>query len=349
MPNGPDGNRAGHDEAGSTLSPLERLVAAKQAEKAALRKRDSRALAALAVVAVLVVGGGVFGLVRADPSLFRLHAAAKTPAPKGSLAVTTRGPVITTGAPVSPFAGSPARDWADGAAGITIPAARAHGPFTSAQVRSAYERTRKILIAENLDPATLRGGAPSAFADLLIKQERTQFLDGLHTRTLAKDGTVQNTRTWVSSFAPGSAAFLTSVIKVHGTMNAGTARVSGTEVLRITFSYLFVYAVEQPGVPSNWTRVVQQRYGDMEFAQWDDPGGTLEPFVQVQGGPAPALCGERDGYIHVQFPNSPDSGPSPSGTPVNPYSPSPVPTSPVPTGPASPASSGDACQAITGT
>jgi hypothetical protein len=71
-------------------------------------------------------------------------------------------------------------------------------------VRSAYETTRKLLIAANLDWPTLHGSAPTALAGLLTQQQRAQFLSGLHTTALNKDGTEQNTRTWVSSFAPGS-------------------------------------------------------------------------------------------------------------------------------------------------
>jgi hypothetical protein len=305
------------------LSPLERLVAAKQAEKLAQRKRDSRVLGVLLVVAVVLVGGGVFGLVRADPSLFHKSSARTTPsvlaAPKASLA-TTRSPLTVNGPPADPFAGSSADGWADGTAGIVIPAARAHGPYTAAEVRSAYDTTRKLLIAENLDPATLRGGAPTAFADLLTSQQRTQFLAGLHTTALDKNGAEENTRTWVTSFAPGSARFLTTVIKVHGTMSAGTATDSGTAVLRITFDYLFAYAVEPPSVPADWMRIVQQRYGYVDFAQWDDPGGPLEPWLIVQGGPAGGQCGERDGYIHPQYPNGPPPSVQPSGSPENPYS-----------------------------
>ena len=51
------------------LTPLERLVAARQAEQRVQRKRDSRVLAVLALVAILVVGGGVLAWVRfAAPS-----------------------------------------------------------------------------------------------------------------------------------------------------------------------------------------------------------------------------------------------------------------------------------------
>lgn len=307
-------------------SPLERLVAARQAEKQAQRKRDSRVLALLALVLVVLFGGGAFALVRADPSwlhrgLVRPTASARTPGPTPTASLATPlSPLNVNAPPVDPFAGTPADGWADGAAGITIPAARAHGPYTKAEVRSAYETTRKLLIAANLDWPTLHGGAPTALADLLTQQQRTQFLSGLHTTALNKDGTEQNTRTWVSSFAPGSTKFVTTVIRVHGTMSASTATDSGVAVLRITVDYLFVYAVEPPHDPADWMRIVQQAYGSVDFAQWDDPGGPLEPWYSVGSETAGDRCGSRDGYIHPDFPQGPPDSVQPSGTPRDPYS-----------------------------
>jgi hypothetical protein len=328
-------------------SGLERLLAASQLEKRAQRKRDSRVLAVLLVVIVVVAGGGVFALVRFAPASWR-HLASTRPAPSParptpsstlptvlSSAGSLLRPVTANGPPADPFAGSPSDHWADGAAGIVIPAARAHGPYTAAQVKAAYETTRKLLIAANLNWPTLRGGPPTALADLLIKQERTQFLAGLRTTALAKDGTEENTRTEVTSFAPGSTTFVTTVVKVHGTMSAGTATDSGTEVLRITFDYLFVFAVEPPGQPANWERVVEQHYGSVVFTQWDDPGGPLEPWFSSGFFAAGAKCGERDGYIHPDYPQSASSGPTPSGAPKDPY--------------ALATSGPNGCQAITGT
>jgi hypothetical protein len=307
-------------------SPLERLVAARQAEKAAQRKKDTRVLAVLITVAALVAGGGVFAWLRLVPPSRPHHraivraAAPVTPTADVKLTTMPLSPMAANEPPADPFAGSPAEHWANGVAGITIPPARAHGPYTAAQVRAAYETTRKLLIAANLNWPTLRGGPPTAFADLLTRQQRAQFLAGLRTRALAKDGTAQNTRTWVTSFAPGSTTFVTTVIKVHGRMSAGTATVSGTEVLRITFSYLFAYAVEPPGDPADWMRIVQRQYGSVDFAPWDDPGGPLEPWASVGGGAAGGLCGERDGYIHPDYPHGPPQSVTPSGTPQDPYS-----------------------------
>lgn len=304
-------------------SPLERLVAARETQKRAQRKRDSRVLALLLLALVVLVGGGVFALVRVDPSwlhrAFGPTASSARPTPKVPLAVPLSS-VSAAGLPADPFGGTPAQGWADGAAGITIPAARAHGPFTAAQVRSAYQMTRKLLIAGNLDWPTLRGGTPSAFADLLPRQERSQFLAGLHARARYKDGSEQNTRVWVSSFAPGRVSFVTAVIKVHGTMSAGTATESGTVVLRIRFDYLFVYAVEPPGDPADWMRVVQQRYGSVDFARWDDPGGPLEPWITVGTNSSGVRCGTRDGYVHPQFPPGPHLSIQPPGRPQDPYS-----------------------------
>ena len=315
--NGSTSKAGGHE-----ASPLERLVAAHQAEKRSQRKRDSRVLALGLLVLVVLVGGGAFAVVRLDPTwLHRTHARTASPVrptPKVSM-VAPLSSVFANRPPADPFAGVPADHWADGAAGITVPAARAHGRYTAAQVRSAYQTTRKLLIAGNLDWPTLRGGAPSAFAALLARTERQQFLSGLRSTALNKDGSEQNTRTWVTSFAPGT-SFVTTVIKVHGTMSAGTADESGSEVLRITFDYLFVYAVEPPGDPADWTRIVQQQYGSVDFAQWDDPGGPLEPWISVGTGSAGVLCNTRDGYLHPDYPNGPSPSVQPSGPARDPYS-----------------------------
>jgi hypothetical protein len=319
------------DKAGSGPSPLERLVAAREAEKKAQRKKDSRVLAAIALAAVVVIGGGVFAFVNFAPQSWRHQvtalvksSASARPSPTATPAVrlTTQplSPVTASGPPADPFAGTPSASWSSGAAAITIPPVRARGPYTAAQVRSAYERTRKLLIAANLNWPTLRGGSPAAFEQLLIKSERTQFLAGLHTTKLDKQGRVENTRAWLTSFAPGGTKFVTTEVRVSGTMSAGTATDSGSEVLRIKVNYIFVFAVEPPGDPADWMRIVVQRYGTVDFTQWDDPGGALEPWFNITGSPAGALCGEGDGYIHPDYPSGPPSSVKPSGKPVNPYS-----------------------------
>jgi hypothetical protein len=124
----------------------------------------------------------------------------------------------------------------------------------------------------------------------------------------------------IASFAPGSAEFIGNVIKVHGTMSAGTAREAGGVVLAVTVDYLFAYAVEPPGRPADWMRVVDHQYGSVDFAPWDDPGGPLEPADQTIIGNAGITCGTTDGYIHPAYPSQRSSGAAQSGPAVNPYS-----------------------------
>jgi hypothetical protein len=92
-------------------SPLERLVAAREAEKKAQRKKDTRVLASLALVAVVLVGGGVFAWLHLTPpsrhhtrTLAATKPAASTTArsaPTVSLPGLT-SPVEANGPPVDP-------------------------------------------------------------------------------------------------------------------------------------------------------------------------------------------------------------------------------------------------------
>lgn len=230
--------------------------------------------------------------------------------------------------PADPFLGSPAESWANGASGIIIPAAKPVGGFTAAQVSTAYRVTSRLLIAADLDKQTLLGGAPTAFADLLTNQQRADFLSGLNKKGLDSRGFPVSSRQLVASFFPGSVKLLGNVIKVRGVMNAHTTRESGSTVLAIQVSYIFVYPIESPGTPSDWMRVVDDQHGSFEFAQWDDPGGPLEPWDQTVIDNAGIQCGTTDGYIHPDYPSERErlGAPTPSGPVINPYAPPPTST-----------------------
>ena len=335
------------DKAGSGPSPLERLVEAQRAGKKAQRKRDSRVLVAIALAAVVLIGGGAFAFARYAPQSWRHQITALVKSSASSRASRTATPAVkvttqplnpfgTNGPPADPFAGTPAATWADGAAGITVPAATAHGPYSAAQVKSAYETTRAMLIAANLDWPTLRGGDPKAFEKLLIRPELKQFLAGLHTTKVDKSGADENTRDWITSFAPGSTKFVTMTVKVHGTMSASAVRESGSPVLRITADYDFVYAVEPPGDPADWMRVVQQASGTVEFGDWAGASGSFEPWYSIAGSTSGVRCDTHDGYVHPDFPVGPPDTSQPTGKPVNPYS-------------LATQAPGGGCRAITGT
>lgn len=203
--------------------------------------------------------------------------------------------------PANPFLETTADHWADGAAGIVAPAAKPVGTFTAAQVAAAYQTTRKLLIAANLDMRTLLGGAPTAFARLLTAGQRATFLANLDKAGVNKAGYPLSSRTLIASFAPGSTELVGNVIKVHGTMSARSVVESGAVVLSIKVNYLFAYAVEPPHDPTDWTRVVDHEYGIVDFARWDDPHGALEPWDRAIIDNANVQCG--DAYIHPDFPS----------------------------------------------
>ena len=271
------------------------------------------------------------------------------------------GEIITlspdAGPPPDPFADTPADHWADGAAGITVPAAKPVGSYTSAQVTAAYATTRKILIAQNLDPATLRGGKPAAFESLLSLEQRNEFVRDLDKAGVAKDGSPLSTRAMVASFAPGSTDLVGTVIKVHGTMSARSKTDNGTKVLDVDVNYRFVYVVEPHGRPQDWMRVVGQVYGDVEFFSTQDPAEPLQPWIaSAFPGEAGIQCDIFDGFIHPDYPNGPASSAQPSD-PASSAQPSGLASSIQPSGPtidpysmATPQATGSgACQPTTGT
>jgi hypothetical protein len=309
--------------------------------KAPGRKRPSQRLSWVVAIVVIAAIGGLYswshlsGTTAGSPDDTRAVTNGAIPPTSTQPATTapvtpidtqpvTNGatpPPTTTGPGADPFAGTPADQWADGAAGITVPAAGPHGPFTAAQVAAAYETTRNLLIAANLNPQTLRGGAPTAFANLLTPQQRQVFITGLNKTGVDKQGYPLSTRYLVVSFAPGTTTLIGSVTKVHGTMSARTGTDQGRTVLDIDVNYRFVYPVEPPGDPADWMRIVAQTSGHVEFIDLQGPGTTdLQPWDEVGGSVAGGRCDVLDGFTHPQYPGGPPDKVQPTGTPVDPYS-----------------------------
>jgi hypothetical protein len=77
---------------------------------------------------------------------------------------------------------------------------------------------------------TLAGGAPDAFANLLIPEQRAQFVAGLDRTGVDAQGLTRSTRPWITSFAPGTTQLVGDVIKVHGIMAGSTGRNGGWHV-----------------------------------------------------------------------------------------------------------------------
>ena len=222
------------------------------------------------------------------------------------------------GLPHDPFAGTPADAWGAGTAGIAPPRAKPMGHFTAGQVETAYQTTGNLLAAAYLDRQTLLGGQPTAFADRLSRQQRTWFLGNLNKKGANKDGVPLSTRAQVMAFPPGDAQ-LFGGIKVKGKMSATLASYRGQPTLVVHADYIFVYAVEPPGYPARWTRVIPEAKWTVMFGNW-----VGSPWVSVTGtAVAGAKCGTGDGYVHPSYPPPAKAAPSLSAARaakhVNPY------------------------------
>lgn len=283
--------------------------------------RGGQLAAALLAVTLLLVGGGFVWLRFGHPVGSPGGSAPPADTALGSILGTIAPGDLFAGSTADPFLGTPANSWADGAAGIVTPPAEPVGRFTAAQVAAAYATTGGLVAAASLDRQTLLGGPPLALERLLTAGQRATFKAGLRAQGLGKDGRPRSTRSWVASFAPGTAQFDGSVIKVSGTMNAVAVTESGRQVLRVEVNYAFVYAVEPPGNSTDWTRVVTHQYGSVDFARWDDPHGALEPLDKTVVDPlSGVMCGPADGYLRPAFPSDGSTVAQQSRLVIRPYS-----------------------------
>jgi hypothetical protein len=222
----------------------------------------------------------------------------------------------------NPFAGSPAAGagYADGAAGIVLPAAQPVGAFTKGEVAEAYKTVKNMLIASMLNWPTMQGDRPTALGRLLISQQRSWFYEHLTKPVRVRKVRPWRTWRWVTAFSPGTQV-VGRIVRVHGKrMTAKAITVDNHPALQVYADYIFVYAVQQPGAPDSRLRIVGQQYATVQFAQWYDPGGPLEPWIRDFGASyAGAVCGEADGLVHPQFPSVGSGSIPPSGVPVDPY------------------------------
>ncbi len=285
-------------------------------------RRPGPGRSVLTLVLVLAV---LFGLSVGLRKLLHHSASGKPGATSGASTLasspTPSSPLQTPAfTAADPFAGSPAAPYADGAAGIVLPTAHAVGAYTSTQVASAYATVKQLLVAADLNLPTLYGYKPTAFGSLLISQQRSYFYAHLTKPVRPKKGQPWLTRTWVTSFAPGT-QLVGTVIKVHGDpMTATVVNVNHHPALQIYANYLFVYAVEQQGQPDSRLRIVAHETAIVQFAQWYDPGGSLQPWIYTMGASyADAQCGTTDGFVHPAFPLLGPGKVRPSGAPIDPY------------------------------
>ncbi|MEV6326414.1 hypothetical protein [Streptomyces sp. NPDC051909] len=216
-----------------------------------------------------------------------------------------------------PFKGSPALRWADGAAGIEPPAARATGWMSKAQVEDALKRTKEFLVAANLDPAVIKGGKPDAALKLIDPKQpevRADLEKSLAKPTEANDPTSLFTR-----FSPKEVRPAGTVVKTRGrmTVEAGTGKDAGNVVIRTDYTFVYPVVKAAPGSDEVARTIVRRTL----VVALPDP----EEFEVTKGrlslwewnsDLANSACDVFDGFLHPQFDS--DLMADPDAAPVGP-------------------------------
>ncbi|MFF4210570.1 hypothetical protein ACFYZE_14670 [Streptomyces sp. NPDC001796] len=220
-----------------------------------------------------------------------------------------------TPTPERPFAGSPAADWADGAAGIVLPKAEPVGVFSRQQVAHALQQSRTLLVDANLDPGTLRGERPAA-ALAVVDPLQPDMLDRLNASLRAPDEK-HDPLSLFSRFDPKEVRLVGDVVKTRGRMSFAEAD-HGSVVVHA--DYTFVYPLARPGT-KEVARTIVRRVLELELpnpARFRVTAGKLTVLRDDEDA-GNSACDVHDGYLHPEFPSQQPTGTPPSGPSFDPY------------------------------
>jgi hypothetical protein len=259
------------------------------------------------VVALLVVAS--IPLVRE----FRTGPSGAAPAVTYPTQAVPSGVTVTTSAsakPSDPFEGTPAAAYPKGAAGITLPPAKAVEGFTATQVRDSLQKVHQALVATHLDHAMLVDHKPGTFLAMLAPGQRDDIGGWFRTRdftTLA---------VWIDpavKLDPGQQP------RVSGRVTYSSVLVDGRRTLRITTNFIWVYAftgTEEPIAAAHdevrwefsWSPRLRASDHGMVIAKtdgynaWVDCAaaakGLLAP-TRTQTAPAPTNSESDDEYLRA--------------------------------------------------
>ncbi|WP_327185166.1 hypothetical protein [Streptomyces sp. NBC_01334] len=316
--------RLRHQEARGATPKGWRTVADLQQthERAALRRRRLWAFLGVPAVITLVVvamrpsllPGNPFGVGEPGSAVSASPLPLETAAPTG--APDAAGVAIPT--IERPFAGSPALQWADGAAGIVPPKATRVGSLSKAQVEQALQQTRKLLIDANLDPATLRGGRPETVLSV-IEPRQKELLDLLDT-SLSKPDEKHDPVLMFSRFDPAELRLAGDVVKTRGRMTFKAGE-SASVVVHADYTFVYPLVRVDKDAPTEVERTIVRRVIDVELfdpAKWVVTPGkiTVTKYDQEIGNSA---CDVYDGYLHPQFGTAEPTGAPATGPTTDPY------------------------------
>ncbi|WP_225805296.1 hypothetical protein [Streptomyces sp. NK15101] len=214
-----------------------------------------------------------------------------------------------------PFRGSPAVRWANGTAGIAVPAAEATGWMTKAEVERALARTRDFLAASGLDPAVLRGGHPEKAIALMNPHQ--QDVRTFVTTALRAPDEDHDPLLLFSRFDPAQARPVGDVVKTRGRLSYREGRDGALEV---TADVTYVYPVAPAGGGDEVVRVIVRRE---TVLSWDDPAKVITEegafsLLSYKTDMTNGGCGGVTGYFRPEFGGG-GAGPDASGETVDPY------------------------------
>lgn len=272
----------------------------------------------LALAAVLVVAldpGRVTGWFTdggADGGSAPLAAESERPDQPPPTDPAAQGPTLD-----EPFRGSPAAQWADGTAGISLPEARATGWMDKEQVAQALQQTRDFLAASSLETGVLRGDRPTEALSLINPHQ--QDVQDYLTAAFDTPSEENNPLLLFSRFEDTEIQLVGDVIKTRGSI---TYREGDSGAVEVTTDVTYVYPVTRAAEGSDEVaRTIVRREIIMS---WDDPVKiVIEPgtfsLVSYMVDTTNGGCDTFTGYLTPEF-DSELAQPSPGDGPaVDPY------------------------------
>lgn len=215
-----------------------------------------------------------------------------------------------------PFRGSPALQWADGAAAIELPAATPMAGMSAETVADALQKARQFLVAANLDPATLRGERPASAIALLDPRQPGMLKD---VEQYLKAPSAQDTPVLLfTRFDPARVKPVGDVVKVRGSMRAEQGEPGE---LLVVADYTFVHPVTPAQGGSEVQRTIVRRqttFALLDPARWETTRGRLQ-LRAYHSQWSNVECEAADGFLHPQFTADLPAGPQPTGPAVDPY------------------------------
>ncbi|WP_257584045.1 PepSY-associated TM helix domain-containing protein [Streptomyces sp. TLI_146] len=198
-----------------------------------------------------------------------------------------------------PFRGSPAARWADNAAGITVPEAKATGWMSTAEVAQALGRTRDFLVAASLDSAVLNGDHPTkAIARINPHQKDVQdYLSAAFRTPTEKNDPLL----LFSRFDKTRTRLVGDVVKTRGRM---TYQQGERGALQVSTDITYVYPVVRAAAGSDEVeRTIVRRE---VVVNWDNPAKVItEPgtfsVVSYKVHITNGGCGTTTGYLVPTF------------------------------------------------